>query len=99
MEGRSIANTANLGVRGVQVQGTRAWEPAIVAAICDALIDEFIVRPSGPRPRFHLRVFRPASIAKLLGLPADDLPTFRQRGGALINYTVKYERAFEASAR
>jgi cytochrome P450 len=33
-----------------------------------------------------------------LGLPADDLPTFRRRAVQLINYTIKYERAFEASA-
>jgi cytochrome P450 len=33
-----------------------------------------------------------------LGLPAEDLPEFRRRAVQLINYTIKYERAFEASA-
>jgi cytochrome P450 len=33
-----------------------------------------------------------------LGLPEEDLPSFRQRAVELISYTVKYKRAFEASA-
>src|SRR6185437_11460818 len=37
-------------------------------------------------------------ISKLLGLPEDDLPWFRKRAVELISYTVKYKRAFEASA-
>jgi cytochrome P450 len=37
-------------------------------------------------------------ISKLLGLPAEDLPWFRKRAVELISYTVKYKRAFEASA-
>jgi cytochrome P450 len=37
-------------------------------------------------------------ISKLLGLPSEDLPWFRKRAVELISYTVKYKRAFEASA-
>ena len=37
-------------------------------------------------------------ISKLLGLPEEDLPWFRKRAVELISYTVKYKRAFEASA-
>jgi cytochrome P450 len=33
-----------------------------------------------------------------LGLPEEDLPWFRKRAVELISYTVKYKRAFEASA-
>jgi len=41
----------------------------------------------------HTRV-----IARLLGLPDEDLPMFHRRAVELISYTVNYERAFEASA-
>ena len=34
----------------------------------------------------------------MLGLPEEDLPWFRKRAVELISYTVKYKRAFEASA-
>ena len=37
-------------------------------------------------------------ISKLLGLPEEDLPWFRKRAVELISYTVKWKRAFEASA-
>ena len=37
-------------------------------------------------------------ISKLLGLPEEDLPWFRKRAVELISYTIKYKRAFEASA-
>ena len=37
-------------------------------------------------------------IAKLLGLPEEDLPTFRRWAVELISYTVRYKQAFKASA-
>ena len=37
-------------------------------------------------------------IARLLGLPEEDLPTFRRRAIQLISYAVDYQTAFEASA-
>ncbi len=37
-------------------------------------------------------------ISKLLGLPEEDLQSFRKHAVDLISYHVRYKRAFEASA-
>jgi len=74
------------------------WEPAVVRPICNALIDEFVDAGEADLVKDFTFEFPTRVIAKLLGLPADDLPEFRRRAVQLINYTVKYERAFEASA-
>ena len=74
------------------------WESEIVRPVCDALIDEFVDAGSADLVRDFTFEFPTRVIATLLGLPADDLPEFRRRAVQLINYTVKYERAFEASA-
>jgi cytochrome P450 len=69
-----------------------------VRPICNALIDEFIDAGEADLVRNFTLEFPTRVIARLLGLPAEDLPEFRRRAVQLINYTIKYERAFEASA-
>jgi len=86
MEGKKHREHRNLVSAAFRSKALARWEPAVVRPICDALIDDFTFE-------FPTRV-----IAELLGLPAEDLPEFRRRAVQLINYTVKYERAFEASA-
>src|SRR6185312_5637349 len=65
---------------------------------CNALIDEFIDVGSADLVRQFTFEFPTQVIATLLGLPAQDLPTFRRRAVQLISYAVDYERASEASA-
>jgi cytochrome P450 len=98
MEGKKHREHRNLASAAFKSKALARWEPEIVRPICDALIDEFIDAGHADLVRDFTFEFPTRVIAKLLGLPADDLPTFRQRAVQLINYTVKYERAFEASA-
>ena len=98
MEGKKHREHRNLVSAAFKSKALARWEPAIVRPICDALIDEFIDTGQADLVRDFTFEFPTRVIARLLGLPADDLPTFRQRAVQLINYTVKYERAFEASA-
>ena len=74
------------------------WEPEIVRPIVNALIDEFIETGATDLIKNFTFEFPTRVIATLLGLPEEDLPTFRQRAVDLISYTVKYKQAFESSA-
>ena len=98
MEGKTHREHRNLVSAAFKSKALARWEPEVVHPICDALIDEFIDSGHADLVRDFTFEFPTRVIAKLLGLPADDLPTFRQRAVQLINYTIKYERAFEASA-
>src|ERR1700737_1736939 len=98
MEGKKHREHRNLVAGAFRSKALARWEPAVVRPICNALIDEFIDAGEADLIRNFTFEFPTRVIAKLLGLPAEDLPTFRRRAVQLINYTVKYERAFEASA-
>lgn len=98
MEGRKHREHRNLVSAAFRSKALARWEPAIVRPICDALIDEFIDAGRADLVGEFTFEFPTRVIAKLLGLPSEDLPTFRLLAVQLINYTVKYERAFEASA-
>jgi cytochrome P450 len=98
MEGKKHREHRNLASAAFKSKALARWEPEIVRPICDSLTDEFIDAGHADLVRDFTFEFPTRVIAKLLGLPADDLPTFRRRAVQLINYTVKYERAFEASA-
>jgi cytochrome P450 len=69
-----------------------------VRPICNALIDEFIETGTADLVRNYTFEFPTRVIARLLGLPDEDLPMFRKRAVQLISYHINYERAFEASA-
>jgi cytochrome P450 len=98
MEGKTHREHRNLVSAAFKSKALARWEPEIVRPICEALIDEFIDAGHADLVRDFTFEFPTRVIAELLGLPADDLPTFRRRAVQLINYTIKYERAFEASA-
>lgn len=98
MAGKKHREHRNLVSAAFKSKALARWEPTIVRPICDALIDEFIDTGHADLVRDFTFEFPTRVIARLLGLPTDDLPEFRRRAVQLINYTVKYERAFEASA-
>jgi cytochrome P450 len=98
MEGTKHREHRNLVSAAFKSKALARWEPAIVRPICNALIDEFIDAGQADLVRNFTFEFPTRVIAQLLGLPAEDLPEFRRRAVQLINYTTKYERAFEASA-
>jgi cytochrome P450 len=62
------------------------------------LVDEFIGTGEADLVRQFTFEFPTRIIARLLGLPDEDLPMFRRRAVQLISYTINYELAFEASA-
>jgi cytochrome P450 len=98
MEGKKHRDHRNLVSAAFKSKALARWEPAIVRPICTALIDEFIDTGEADLVRQFTFEFPTRVIAQLLGLPAQDLPTFRKRAVELISYHVNYERAFEASA-
>ncbi|OBG59150.1 cytochrome P450 [Mycobacterium sp. E3339] len=98
MEGKKHRDHRNLVSAAFKSKALARWEDTIVRPICNALIDEFIDNGHADLVRNFTFEFPTRVIAQLLGLPADDLPTFRKRAVQLISYHVDYERAFEASA-
>lgn len=98
MEGKKHREHRNLVSAAFKSKALARWEPTVVRPICNALIDEFIETGRADLIRNFTFEFPTRVIAKLLGLPADDLPMFRKRAVQLISYHVNYEGAFEASA-
>jgi len=98
MEGKKHREHRNLVSAAFKSKALARWEPTIVRPICNALIDEFIETGRADLIRNFTFEFPTRVIARLLGLPADDLPMFRKRAVQLISYHVNYEGAFEASA-
>lgn len=98
MQGKTHRDHRNLVSAAFKSRSLQRWEPEIVRPICEALVDEFIEAGTADLVRDFTFEFPTRVISTLLGLPEEDLPWFRRRAVELISYTVKYQRAFEASA-
>jgi cytochrome P450 len=98
MEGKKHWEHRNLVSAAFKSKSLLRWEPEIVRPVVNALIDEFIDAGEADLVRDFTLEFPTRVISKMLGLPEEDLPWFRKRAVELISYTVKYKRAFEASA-
>ena len=98
MEGKKHWEHRNLVSAAFKSKSLLRWEPEIVRPVVNALIDEFIGVGEADLVKDFTFEFPTRVISKLLGLPEVDLPWFRKRAVELIGYTVKYKRAFEASA-
>jgi cytochrome P450 len=98
MEGKKHRDHRNLVSAAFKSKALARWEPAIVRPVCNALIDEFINTGEADLVRNFTFEFPTRVIARLLGLPDEDLQMFHERAVQLISYHVNYERAFEASA-
>ncbi|MFC8530020.1 cytochrome P450 [Nocardia sp. NPDC057227] len=88
----------NLVTAAFKPQSLLTWEPEIVRPICTALIDEFAERGTADLVREFTFEFPTRVIARLLGLPEEDLPFFRKAAVDIISYTGNYKAAFAASA-
>jgi cytochrome P450 len=97
MEGKKHWEHRNLVSAAFKSKSLLRWEPDVVRPVVNALIDEFIDRGQADLVREFTLEFPTRVISKLLGLPEEDLPWFRQRAVELISYQVKWKRAFEAS--
>jgi cytochrome P450 len=98
MEGKMHWEHRNLVSAAFKSKSLLRWEPEIVRPVVNALIDEFIDAGEADLVKDFTLEFPTRVISKLLGLPEEDLPWFRKRAVELISYTVKFKRAFEASA-
>jgi cytochrome P450 len=98
MEGKKHWAHRNLVSAAFKSKSLLQWEPLIVRPVVTALIDEFVDAGRADLVRDFTLEFPTRVISRLLGLPEEDLPWFRKRAVELISYTVKYKRAFEASA-
>ncbi|ORJ63746.1 cytochrome P450 [Mycobacterium simiae] len=98
MQGKTHREHRNLVSAAFKSKALAQWEPTIVRPICNALIDEFVETGRADLIRNFTFEFPTRVIARLLGLPDEDLPVFRKRAVQLISYHVDYEKAFEASA-
>jgi cytochrome P450 len=98
MEGKTHWEHRNLVSAAFKSKSLLRWEPEIVRPVVNALIDEFIDAGEADLVKDLTLEFPTRVISKLLGLPEEDLPWFRKRAVELISYTVKFKRAFEASA-
>lgn len=99
MEGEPHRKHRNLVSSAFKRKSLVHWEPDIVRPVCTELIDEFVEAGTADLVSDFTFEFPTRVISKLLGLPAEDLPWFRQRAMELISYTVNFERAFSASAQ
>jgi cytochrome P450 len=98
MEGKKHWEHRNLVSAAFKTRSLARWEPEVVRPVVNGLIDEIIDRGQADLVGDFTLEFPTRVISKLLGLPDEDLPWFRQRAVELISYHVKYKRAFEASA-
>jgi len=98
MEGKTHWQHRNLVSAAFKSKSLARWEPEIVRPVVNELVDEFIKTGTADLVADFTLEFPTRVISKLLGLPEEDLPWFRQRAVELISYSVKYQRAFEASA-
>ncbi|MBV9089559.1 MAG: cytochrome P450 [Mycobacteriaceae bacterium] len=98
MEGTQHREHRNLVSAAFKPKSLARWEPAIVRPVCNALIDEFVDAGETDLVRKFTFEFPTRVISRLLGLPEEDLSTFRKRAIQLISYNIDYKRAFEASA-
>ncbi|MFB1296639.1 cytochrome P450 [Mycobacterium sp. pW049] len=98
MEGKPHWEHRNLVSAAFKSRSLTRWEPEIVRPVVNELIDEFIETGRADLVRDFTFEFPTRVISRLLGLPQEDLPWFRKRAVELISYTIKYKRAFEASA-
>jgi cytochrome P450 len=98
MEGKKHWVHRNLVSAAFKSKSLARWEPEIVRPVVNALVDKFIDAGEADLVKDFTLEFPTRVISKLLGLPEEDLPWFRKRAVELISYTVKYKRAFEASA-
>jgi cytochrome P450 len=99
MEGKKHWEHRNLVSAAFKSKSLLRWEPEIVRPVVNTLIDEFIDAGTADLVKDFTFEFPTRVISKLLGLPEEDLAWFRKRAVELISYTVKYKRAFEASAQ
>jgi cytochrome P450 len=97
MEGKVHWDHRNLVSAAFKSKSLSRWEPEVVRPIVNGLIDEFITDGQADLVKAFTFEFPTRVITRLLGLPEEDLPTFRQRAVQLISYAVNYKKAFEAS--
>ncbi|MGX1809206.1 cytochrome P450, partial [Nocardia sp. NPDC055321] len=97
MSGITHKQHRNLVSAAFKPQSLATWEPDVVRPICENLIDEFVADGRADLVRDFTFEFPTRVIARLLGLPEEDLPFFRAAAVAIISYAGDVPRALQAS--
>ncbi|WP_280275078.1 cytochrome P450 [Nocardia wallacei] len=98
MEGDRHRAHRDLVAAAFKSRSLAAWEPAIVRPICTQLLDEVAATGHADLVRDFTFEFPTRVIARLLGLPEEDMSFFRARAIELLTYNVDYARGMKAAA-
>ncbi|MBH0777993.1 cytochrome P450 [Nocardia sp. NEAU-351] len=97
MSGLTHKQHRNLVSNAFKPQSLQVWEPEIVRPVVDELIDKFIDEGRADLVRDFTFEFPTRVIARLLGLPEQDLPFFREAAVSIISYASNVPKALQAS--
>ncbi|KAA8964594.1 cytochrome P450 [Mycobacterium sp.] len=98
MGGKEHHDHRNLVAKAFRATSLQRWEPAVIAPVCNQLIDE--IKNDGEADLVTSVTFEfPTRVAAaLLGLPREDLDLFRRLSFDLISIPVDIEAGLRASA-
>lgn len=97
MDGPAHRAHRNLVANAFKEKALQRWEAAFIAPVCNELLDAVVEDGHADLVRALTFEFPTRVIAKILGLPADDLGTFRRLSIQLIGIAGDIEHGLEAS--
>lgn len=97
MGGKEHHDHRNLVAKAFRATALERWEPSVIGPVCDQLVDE--IKNDGTADLVKALTFEfPTRVAAtLLGLPRDDLDSFRRLSFDLISIPVDIEAGLRAS--
>jgi cytochrome P450 len=99
MTGQKHRDHRNLVSKAFRAKSLARWEPEFIVPICAELIDDVTADGSADLVEALTFEFPTRVIARLLGLPADDLKMFRKLSFDLISIQQDIEAGFNASMK
>jgi cytochrome P450 len=97
MSGKEHHNHRNLVAKAFRTTALQRWEPTVIVPVCERLADEIKNDGTADLVKSVTSEFPTRIIAALLGLPHDDLDTFRRLSFDLISIPVDIEAGLRAS--
>lgn len=97
MDGAAHRSHRSLVANAFKEKSLRRWEPDVIAPVCHALLDAVEDAGRADLVRALTFEFPTRVIAAILGLPVEDLETFRQQSIRLIGIAGAMEDGFAAS--
>lgn len=97
MGGKEHHDHRNLVAKAFRATALERWEPAVIAPVCNQLVDEFKNDGTADLVKALTFEFPTRVAATLLGLPGEDLDLFRRLSFDLISIQVDIEAGLRAS--